>query len=148
MTRSIWLVLAFMLLTVAPVAAQDPHPCDAPDTTLEVLLKTKSFRLGFCHAQKDEDGDPIVITGFKLTIDSATIDLGNLSPIGGPNAKGWFYYEFPFTAGKGAHHASILAYVDDAAVGQLVAKPSNTLALRIVGVPGPAVAARIAGEAK
>ena len=97
--------LVFALSCSATDVQAQTHPCDAPAVT--VIQTNTGFGLGFCHNGKDNDGNPVIVTSFRLQVDGADVFTGALAPIGTPNALGSNYYETPKTLmfSRGQHTA-------------------------------------------
>lgn len=112
------LKLATLILALAPSAAYaQVHPCDAPIPTNPVIVKP-SVIVGFCHGQKDTNGNPAVLTAFKLTIDGAvalTWTGPSLTPTSpAANNLGLWYYEAPAVpVGRGNHSVQVSAVSAD-----------------------------------
>lgn len=97
---------AFLVLVslgfAASVSAQT-HPCDVQPPPATIMART--VIVGWCHDQKDTNGDPTVILAFKVKI-GATIVVTQTNPvpkIANPNTNGQYYYEtgaVPVTKGN------------------------------------------------
>ncbi len=101
--------MIFALSCSATDVAAQTHPCDAP--IVSTIQSNTPIAIGFCHNAKDANGDPVIVTSFRLQVDGSDVFTGALSPIGTPNALGQNYYETPkaIIVPRGQHTAVVFA---------------------------------------
>ena len=88
--------LLISLLIVAPLSAQETHPCDITYPLTVQVRRSDVVKLGFCYASKDDDGMAIPLgqTQFLLFDGPTQIwDMGLMQPVGSPSVSGLYYYE-------------------------------------------------------
>lgn len=107
MRRILWLTLSLLAL---PAVAFAQHPCDTTPVQGTTIV-SNVIGFGLCHNQLDELGNSTVLTGFRVTVDGATVFQGALNPIGAASTTGQYYYETPKTiaVAKGSHTAVVYA---------------------------------------
>lgn len=133
--KKILFVLA-LLLAVATSSYAQTHPCDiTPGTTFrEPSAQLVNLRVGFCHDQKDAEGNLITeALGFTIQIEGGqTVDLGVMTPANPvPNANGDFYYET--APGVLTSGGTVRATAYASGLGSSV--PSQSVLLTLLGPP-------------
>jgi hypothetical protein len=130
-----FLIAVALILLVAGTASAQTHPCDVTPTSNPVITK-KTVVVGFCHDQKDLNGDPTTLTAVKIQMDGTLVNWTNPTPTSATaNAAGKWYYEAPsIQVNRGTHAVTVVVSDLDGDSAATATFPFTTKG------PGPKVA--------
>lgn len=101
-------IAAVMILGMASNASAQAHPCDTvPSNTITIVEGTRT--LGWCHADKDTNGNPANITQFVLYTGATRTQIFGVGTNAVPNAAGLIFFTAPYNAVKGTYVLQIAA---------------------------------------